>query len=979
MQEFEYLESVYNQSDITFKDISEIIDQVRSTKHQNLIDQIRRSKNEENTKELKLQLPVFYPGKTSCAKGDCIATGIVSIDVDLKNNDHININQLKSSIGKIPECLYAYISPRAGLKIGIKTDFEGIIDANTSTKDRFKIAYKHVVAYVQHSIDAPCKNFIPDNTSASIMQGCFLSFDPQLYYNEDCKTFQVNSLCTVNLTLPIQNCNSVEDNILDELLKFIPKNLSYAQRLPINYAVYSIIGEAGIQRMFSHWAKSERDVLLEQLKDQYKSRKFGNTAHLIAVAKQHGYKEKTGYQLRSTRAEDSNFVFDKLISVNAASIKLKKIVEDFFANKKNTFVNISTGAGKSTAVLDIIANEIQRNVRVLILVPTHALAAELMRKLSRARIDNFSNDLESYYPDKLDAFQNTSRAYKYHKRKQPVYSSAIHLKGKQQLCSNLGVIKDYGSASLIPWTYCSKCSHPTGCAYLSQFNNTFDNVRIMTHEEWSNEESVWSAGTDTEPESNIVYPKKKSLHKVWRPDFIVIDENIIKINSKEIVRDKGNRFISIRSIIESVKSGKTLLDAATKFVSDIVKDSVQNIKPVLKNYTTSDQLRFSKREYEREMKNYSPALDLLEKFIICGDAEFLKGFWISGDELCYHKLPRPAARYQNIPTLFLDATADQTVVRRVLGDIEYHSIAIEMKSDINLYQLGNTTISKTSLSTVESINELVEWIQEDILLKYDVNFVGLITYKSVPFEECDVDGKLVDFDEYLAHRLGVSLFDHFGNLRGLDKFDNVDCLLVIGRNFIGVDASRDACGAIFGVDLAHDSCYLKLDVRMKNGKSSLLESRVPVDRFNRSIRQHFSLSETVQAIGRGRVVHGFKKDIYIFSNENLGEDIEVSDFFYRQKKVKEICTPDIVSKIRRIGYVANTPKALLSVGFESSDIKSRRARITSELILHNIHERSCRMIDDRGRTLLYQYFIFNVSKFSEGREIDNKTLLRLVE
>lgn len=153
----------------------------------------------------------------------------------------------------------------------------------------------------------------------------------------------------------------------------------------------------------------------------------------------------------------------------------------------------------------------------------------------------------------------------------------------------------------------------------------------------------------------------------------------------------------------------------------------------------------------------------------------------------------------------------------------------------------------------------------------------------------------------------------------------------MGRHFVGEKSVSELSAAIFGELVKYEKVYADMPTRMKDGSQYLVNTNVQVNGKHLAVNEHFSLSETKQAIGRARTIHGKTKDIYLFSNESLGLDIEVTDFFYREAKETITCSDDLIQKIKSIGYVLNKEGALVDIGFSKRDVESRRERILEKL------------------------------------------------
>lgn len=244
----------------------------------------------------------------------------------------------------------------------------------------------------------------------------------------------------------------------------------------------------------------------------------------------------------------------------------------------------------------------------------------------------------------------------------------------------------------------------------------------------------------------------------------------------------------------------------------------------------------------------------------------------------------------------------------------------------------NANITKEYLSDEKKRISIINGLKS-IASNYEN--VGLITYKSI-------DG-IENFCEELAAILNIKQYAHFGNLRGLNSLSDVDCLLVVGRSCLPDDVNRKFAEATFNLgsieyERRH---YADKIVRMKSGEAKALSNLLYGNQMLVAAYEHKSTSETIQAIGRGRPIHGKKKDIFLFSNESLGTDIEITEFFKYEDYFQEpILDESIIRHLLDIGYVEKSRKGLAKVLLEAglkvsgsieNYVKNHKKEILSEL------------------------------------------------
>lgn len=505
--------------------LDHIIDTIRSDLHRDLVLDIRAATTKAEVTELKKGLSQFFPtvelfGSNRLAT-DSKITGIVQFDIDVQDNTETDFDDLKHRVIEIPETIYAFQSPSGGLKFGILTDLtKNPSDSLQALKARYQQAYtlaqRHVGQYVTVAYDSSME--MPKFP-------CYLSWDTLAYFNGDCAILGVNDQCTYEAPAYSETVQDVSAEQIEALLAYIPTGLSYAERLPINFAVLGTTGSAGIPILFNHWTTDSRNKLLADLKDQCDRVEYGNIGHLVNVAKEHGYQPVTGRARRKLTATPTDVQFDPLLPVEAGMALLHEKVQHFFDAGTDTFLNISTGAGKTEAILPYLRKP-PAGKRILLLVPTHDLAEEIKQRIGK-RVN--------------------------------------HIKGKFELCEFPDLIQTYQEAGVsMPAMQCMNdhCLYAGECRYIRQFNDFHARVRIMTHEEFTNAPPAWLYG------SKGTVPRQGG----WKPDYIVIDENWI--DKTDHMETLESEYPSIRNIINDMLNGDALIDAVENQLSQVLLDDL---------------------------------------------------------------------------------------------------------------------------------------------------------------------------------------------------------------------------------------------------------------------------------------------------------------------------------------------------------------------------------------------------------------------
>ncbi|WP_180964225.1 BT4734/BF3469 family protein [Ralstonia mannitolilytica] len=937
----------------TRQSIETIIQSVRDGVYENRINRIRATEDDAKRKKLKQDtMPVFYPTVQPSADTrlgeDSTPTGIVQFDIDKKDNQGLDMNALRNAVTKHPACIYAFMSPSGGLKFGLLTDFARTPgEAIDTTKQRFKRAYDLCLQRIRQH----CRiRFKDDRQVRSLRQSCFLSHDPDAFFCTDCKPLLINDQCQAPPPVPFTE-SIVDIPTVQMLLGYIPDDLSYEGRFRVNACVLYMLRRSGIQLLKNHWRTDDPAKLARDLEDALRGATYGTIYMLQSYAAEYGkYKPSNGGTARRyIQPEPCDYALPPLSTPAEATAKLQSIIREFVTGKASHFVKVTTGAGKTRTVLEALSREVGHNKKVLFLVPTHELGDQIIKTYNEIRAADVAN-------------ADTLRG----KLQRP---TIVSFYGRKTLCENKQAreaLEDHGVS--IPVQYClSHCPFQGNCAYTLQFN-TMENIRVMTHNEWSNEQAAWFNGSRATDKGGV---EPNGNRFPWVPDYIVIDEDILKLGDVQ-KEPASRRFPSIARIINSVLAGESLQDAVWTHHEQVLRDAANNDKPA------RPSLKLSLAEYRnvylqnQAESQYSEIVARLESYIRSDDATLLDGMWVEDNEIKWLPLPTPAERYEGIPTLYLDATAHPAVVQQLLPGVQFHSIAVRQHDDVRLFQLSNKTVTKQWLKQPENIETLAEGLIE--IAKPYTN-VGLITYKQI--------GDDSSFVATLAAKIGASSnYAHFGDLRGIDAMKNVDCLLVVGRYSLPPKSIQDYARAVFASDAKSEKpTYADQPVRMKDGRTFRLNSQIATDPWHQVIYEHTSQSETLQAIGRARTVHGPKKDIYVFSNENLSISTEVAGFFpFDQyfKQRKNLVAPDALERVRERGFVQLIPKDLIpQLGLTASQVKTsaQKERIADELAEDGAIRIDVKVKHQKGKIGPRSYMVFDMAKLEQALADDGAQLL----
>ncbi|MDQ3020097.1 MAG: hypothetical protein M3R36_05960 [Bacteroidota bacterium] len=176
-----FQDRIINTENLRQNELDEILNNIRTGKYKTDIERLRKIRDKEKVNEFKrTNLPYFVPATFKTGKRKIIdfdSTALVLFDIDEKQfeNSEICLDTLRELL-KIDETVYSFfISPSGkGLKVLYK------LDKIITGAELFSKLYMHYGNWFKEkykiSIDTSCKD---------VSRACFLSYDSQLFLNEN--------------------------------------------------------------------------------------------------------------------------------------------------------------------------------------------------------------------------------------------------------------------------------------------------------------------------------------------------------------------------------------------------------------------------------------------------------------------------------------------------------------------------------------------------------------------------------------------------------------------------------------------------------------------------------------------------------------------------------------------------------------------------------------------------------------------------
>jgi hypothetical protein len=809
------------------------------------------------------------------------------------------------------------------LKFALQTDFHEYFKPD---EDYYKAYYKRAVLQVENLIRTQCCNFINDRAVDSIAQACFLAYDPDYYFCSEVQPLKLNHSAirqevesTLQATKGQLASTSFDrltsDEIKEEVLYYlegVPADLQYDKRLPINYTVLYYFGDDGIDILMKHWSHPNREKLKKDLKSQLANVQSPAMNALKAYSAKH---TKTKYTDSSfAYAQPSSTTFPDRDPVDVARQKVADAIDDFLANPTDTVIKAPCGIGKSTYMAQRLA-ALPWNTKVLYLAPTHELAEEVENKVRNEIITLNRKAGLPRYGSQTTRIQGRTRQHK----------------GGLRLCEDDFAYDQWLSKGFsIPTDYCLACMH-NPCAYIEQFG-PLANIRFATHADLRNNPSNWEGGYKYSPNGLHavcdldVYSEEEadfiSIPTIprtgnWKPDLLIIDESFFTSDRYEL--HPKNQTVSLSNIAHAVLGNTPIPSAvqanAAQLKTDYGRFIAKKLDAAEKGGTWIDD--FQKRYTSSDEHFFSIFMDVLKKGKMVKAARS-----ISLDRekdptrLLSDPLPKIHNRFSSVPKLVFDATANERFFMKAMKSPKFVQVDAKPSPGFKVYQCQNKAFSKTSFAKDQS---LVTSLVSDIQSKIDVGEyakIGLISYKNVG------DKSDITFAEQLAEKLVTPLniaTGHFGNIRGLNRFDDCDVLFVVGRYALHPSTVKIYTQQLYPkATIADRMGNLFKPARYQESDAVDLQAYDFSDEHMQIVSDAFGVAETVQAIYRLRPFDGRPKKVYYYSSWGLGSDVSIDAFFdFQHGQIGEI-----LDKFRDIGFVRVKKSDLLDFGFTESQARA---------------------------------------------------------
>jgi P4 family phage/plasmid primase-like protien len=273
-------------------ELSEFIELIKSEKYKSICKEARSIKltgDEKKLREFKAKEFDYITMSGTFSKREAISlkelSGYYAADLD----NIKNFEEVKAAIKKDPFVHVLFTSPSGGLKAIIKIPKE---------LDNFE---KYVVSFYEYlDKNYEIKGKI-DSKTKDVCRACFLSYDPELFYNPNSATWSIKhkepikqeETKTLTKELP-----TYSENTLKAMLKHVPcrnwgEHTFYVMMALIHYSEYRNKDYFGLFRWWVH--TYDGSITVEDMKtkwEQYKQKKTDKPVTIRSLVKEafeHGY------------------------------------------------------------------------------------------------------------------------------------------------------------------------------------------------------------------------------------------------------------------------------------------------------------------------------------------------------------------------------------------------------------------------------------------------------------------------------------------------------------------------------------------------------------------------------------------------------------------------------------------------------------------------------------------------------------------
>lgn len=612
---------------------------------------------------------------------------------------------------------------------------------------------------------------------------------------------------------------------------------------------------------------------------------YGDLGLCISFVKRVGKALDEGVDLGITKEEftEAKAILDRLIkgdvevreietaSLHQAEAELqKKLIERVYGYRdpggehRNIVVRYEAGAGKTETLIFILNLVLRARIRtderdkwiVDYLVPDGKLGGEIAARIQRELKGGVVPDLST---------------------------NQVHvqvIQGRKKLCIDPKVRKADEMGYSVP-SPCENCEFFDRCDYTRQYIAPEGKhlIRIVYQ--------------------GMLGNQRAGLDSVNYTDFYVIDEDAIMRLYEERVFGHVYNFVrempaGLGAKSSSKEISRAIKSAVSREVSELTRQREQRERLPSVKFADFRNGRIDEEAFKASVRVRVQAEGVREEAKSLGDIKRLKRclyrlsnnqLFIREDRSGVRKVVMPymkpmAGRYANRACVYMDATVEELVARRVFVDrdglgrpVDFWERNVKYSEGVTVYQDTSRSWSMSSLCPRDGGERVV--FEPLLLVAWDEMVrrslmkgrkFALITYKDVA--EFVRAGRVPRGCISIKNDPLFCGVGHFGNIRGQDGFnqEGVQDLYVVGRHRVGDDVVEQRAMAVFAED-TNPLSFEQEPYSVEVGPGVRLDSTRYVDERVQAVERMMNGAETAQAAHRLRLIHGdADKNLYLMTN-----------------------------------------------------------------------------------------------------------------
>ncbi|MCC5807592.1 MAG: PriCT-2 domain-containing protein [Opitutales bacterium] len=276
--------NAWSQEPLSVIPLGEILEDIRSGAYAEHIEAVRKRIDRDNTEaydKAKRALPAFSMSAACMTRSKEIKmearlidyTGILQADLDAKDNPQLeDLDAIRKALTEDPHVAFLFTSPSGrGLKAGVRID-------GTRHRESFFAVENHFIK--KHGLQI-------DRSTKDPLRLCFVSHDPDLYFNPDATPVPVEDAAPDGHQSTWHPPIETTEEDVAEMLSHIPPRPHYDDWIRIASAVWSVLPMEPGCRLLAEWSPEEKvGEYAEKHRHKLDEISIGT---LVWYAQQHGF------------------------------------------------------------------------------------------------------------------------------------------------------------------------------------------------------------------------------------------------------------------------------------------------------------------------------------------------------------------------------------------------------------------------------------------------------------------------------------------------------------------------------------------------------------------------------------------------------------------------------------------------------------------------------------------------------------------